>query len=100
MGKFDGVLIASDYDNTMAFTEGSLYTGTPPPPVSEKNRKAVEYFMAEGGIFSVSTGRALPAFDAVRADVPMNGPTAPPSTTTAPGNICTPPSCPRPSGTT
>ena len=75
MGKFDGVLIASDYDNTMAFTEGSLYTGTPPPPVSEKNRKAVEYFMAEGGIFSVSTGRALPAFDAVRADVPMNGPT-------------------------
>ena len=75
MGKFDGVLIASDYDNTMAFTEGSLFTGTPPPPVSEKNRKAVEYFMAEGGIFSVSTGRALPAFDAVRADVPMNGPT-------------------------
>ena len=75
MGKFDGVLIASDYDNTMAFTEGSLYTGTPPPPVSEKNRKAVEYFMAEGGTFSVSTGRALPAFDAVRADVPMNGPT-------------------------
>jgi len=75
MGKFDGVLIASDYDNTMAFTEGSLSTGTPPPPVSEKNRAAVEYFMAEGGIFSVSTGRALPAFDAVRADVPMNGPT-------------------------
>jgi Cof subfamily protein (haloacid dehalogenase superfamily) len=75
MGKFDGVLIASDYDNTMAFTEGSLFTGTPPPPVSEKNRKAVEYFMAEGGIFSVSTGRALPAFDAVRGDVPMNGPT-------------------------
>ena len=75
MGKFDGVLIASDYDNTMAFTEGSLFTGTPPPPVSEKNRKAVEYFMAEGGTFSVSTGRALPAFDVVRADVPMNGPT-------------------------
>ena len=75
MGKFSGVLIASDYDNTMAFTEGSLFTGTPPPPVSEKNRKAVEYFMAEGGIFSVSTGRALPSFDEVRADVPMNGPT-------------------------
>lgn len=75
MGKFDGVLIASDYDNTMAFTEGALFTGTPPPPVSEKNRKAVEYFMSEGGIFSVSTGRALPAFDAVRAGVPMNGPT-------------------------
>ena len=75
MGKFDGVLIASDYDNTMAFTEGSLFTGTLPPPVSEKNRKAVEYFMAEGGTFSVSTGRALPAFDVVRSDVPMNGPT-------------------------
>lgn len=75
MGKFDGVLIASDYDNTMAFTEGSLFTGTPPPPVSEKNKAAIRYFMDNGGIFSVSTGRALPAFDAVRSDVPMNGPT-------------------------
>ena len=27
MGKFDGVLIASDYDNTMVYTEGMLRSG-------------------------------------------------------------------------
>ena len=75
MGKFDGVLIVSDYDNTMAYTEGSLRTGTPPPPVSPGNREAVEYFMAQGGIFSVATGRALPSFAKVQSGVPMNGPT-------------------------
>ena len=31
--------------------------------------------MSEGGIFSVATGRAKPAFERVAADVPMNGPT-------------------------
>lgn len=75
MGKFHGVLIASDYDNTIAFTEGALRSGQPAPPVSRRNREAIEYFMAEGGIFSVSTGRALPSFDAVRHGIPMNGPT-------------------------
>ena len=75
MGKFDGVLIASDFDNTMVYTEGSLRTGTPPPPVSQKNRDAVAYFMAEGGIFSVATGRALPSFAKVQPHIPMNGPT-------------------------
>ena len=27
MGKFDGVLIASDFDNTMVYTEGALRSG-------------------------------------------------------------------------
>ena len=75
MGKFDGVLIASDYDNTIAFTEGALRSGQPAPAVSARNKAAMEYFMAEGGIFSVATGRALPAFNLVRHGVPMNGPT-------------------------
>ncbi|MBE6972168.1 MAG: HAD-IIB family hydrolase [Ruminococcaceae bacterium] len=75
MGKFNGVLIASDYDNTIAYTEGALRSGIPAPPVSQENREAIEYFMAEGGIFSVATGRALPSFDTVRHNVPMNGPT-------------------------
>lgn len=75
MGKFSGVLIASDYDNTIAYTEGALRAGTPAPPVSRENREAIEYFMANGGIFSVATGRALPSFDTVRHNVPMNGPT-------------------------
>lgn len=61
MGKFSGVLIASDYDNTMVYTEGALKNGGPLPSVSRENREAVEYFMAEGGTFSVATaGRCRP----------------------------------------
>ena len=75
MGKFDGVLIASDFDNTMVYTEGALRSGGELPAISRENREAIEYFMAEGGIFSVATGRALPSFEAVCEGVPMNGPT-------------------------
>lgn len=75
MGKFSGVLIASDYDNTIAYTEGALRSGGELPPLSEENRRAMEYFMAEGGIFSVATGRALPAFASIAPTIPMNGPT-------------------------
>ncbi len=75
MGKFSGVLIASDYDNTITYTEGALLTGQPTPGISRENREAIEYFMAQGGIFSVATGRAMPSFDQVRGDIPMNGPT-------------------------
>ncbi|MDO4811518.1 MAG: HAD-IIB family hydrolase [Eubacteriales bacterium] len=75
MGKFDGVLIASDFDNTMVYTEGALRSGEEMPAISRENCRAIEYFMAQGGIFSVATGRALPSFEKVYRDVPMNGPT-------------------------
>ena len=75
MGKFDGVLIASDFDNTMVYTEGALRSGGPVPAISRENRDAIEYFMAQGGTFSVATGRALPSFASVMDGVPMNGPT-------------------------
>ena len=75
MGKFNGVLIASDFDNTLVFTENALKGLEPMPELLPENREAIEYFMAEGGTFSVATGRALPAFDAVRRGLPMNGPT-------------------------
>ena len=29
MGKFDGVLLASDFDNTLLYTEDALRTGGP-----------------------------------------------------------------------
>lgn len=74
MGKFDGVLLASDFDNTLIYTEGALRAGTPMPPLSEKNRAALEYFMAEGGRFAIATGRALPAFIRFVPEVPMNAP--------------------------
>ena len=75
MGKFTGLLLASDYDNTLAYTEEALRLCRPMPPVSRANQAAIRYFMAEGGIFSVATGRAKPAFEAVADGVPMNGPT-------------------------
>lgn len=75
MGRFTGVWIASDFDNTMADTQAALKEGGKRPELSERNRAALEYFMAEGGIFSVSTGRSIPSFEVVRSQIPMNGPT-------------------------
>lgn len=53
MGKFDGVLFFSDYDDT-------LYNMR--LEVSPGNREAVRYFIREGGRFSVATGRAYRTF--------------------------------------
>ena len=75
MGKFTGVLIASDFDNTLIYTENALKGLEPMPDLLPENREAIEYFMAQGGIFSIATGRALPSFESVRRDLPMNGPT-------------------------
>ena len=74
MGKFDGVLLASDFDNTLLYTEDSLRTGAPVPPLPERNREALKYFMAQGGRFAIATGRALPAFLRHAGDVPINAP--------------------------
>ena len=41
MGRFDGVLLASDFDNTLIYTEEALRTGKPVPPLSERNRAAL-----------------------------------------------------------
>ena len=48
MGLFDGVLIASDWDGTL------FYKKTMP----EKTQAAINYFMAEGGRFAITSGRA------------------------------------------
>lgn len=74
MGKFTGVLLASDFDNTLIYTDEALRTGKPVPPLSEANRAALEYFMAEGGRFAIATGRALAAFVQYVDRVPMNTP--------------------------
>lgn len=74
MGKFTGVLLASDFDNTLIHTEPALRSGGPIPALSDRNRAALEYFMAEGGRFTVATGRALAAFMKYAPTVPMNAP--------------------------
>ena len=48
MGKFDGILICSDLDETLLTTDKR---------VSDENKKYIEYFMSEGGKFTFTTGR-------------------------------------------
>lgn len=75
MGKFDKVLLASDFDNTLVHTRAAIEAGTPDiPPMSLRNRIALDYFTKNGGLFSVSTGRALPAFARYSAELPINAP--------------------------
>ena len=75
MGKFDRVLLASDFDNTLVHTKAALDAGsTELPPMPERNREALDYFTKNGGCFSVSTGRALPAFSRYAAELPINAP--------------------------
>lgn len=74
MPKFDRVLLASDFDNTLVYTQGALERGEDIPPVCPRDREALDYFMKNGGLFAVSTGRALPAFAEYARSVPMNAP--------------------------
>ena len=74
MGKFSGVLLASDFDNTLLYTETARRQGSEVPSVSPGNREALRYFMDQGGKFAIATGRALPAFMKFVDQVPMNAP--------------------------
>lgn len=74
MGKFTGVLLASDFDNTLVYTEPAMRSGAPIPPLSENNQTALEYFIAEGGRFAIATGRALAAFIKQADMLPLNAP--------------------------
>ena len=74
MGKFTGVLLASDYDNTLLNTESAFLSGAPAPVIPERNRDALRYFMDNGGAFTISTGRAVPSIRNFAADIPANAP--------------------------
>ena len=74
MGKFTGVLLASDYDNTLLDTESARRGGGEAPRVSERNQAALRYFMEQGGRFAVATGRALAALEHFVDEIPMNAP--------------------------
>ena len=74
MQKFDHVLLASDFDNTLVYTQAALDNGTDIPPMCPRNREALDYFIQNGGLFAISTGRALPAFMDYAKDMPMSAP--------------------------
>lgn len=67
MGKFTGVLLATDYDDTLydrSFT------------ISRENRRAIDYFLREGGLFSIATGRSFINFaiQMEKEHLPVNTP--------------------------
>ncbi len=74
MGRFNGVLLVSDFDNTLIYTEAALRAGEPTPPLSEGNRAALRHFLREGGRFAVATGRALATFAPHAQSVMVNAP--------------------------
>ena len=65
MGKFDGVLLVSDFDDT-------LYSGQ--NQVAPRNLQALDYFIAQGGRFTVATGRAHRTFAPYAHLVSLNAP--------------------------
>lgn len=64
MGIFDGCLLASDIDGTL------IESGY----INPKNIKKIEYFVREGGQFSLSTGRTAAAVNDVLNKVPNIAP--------------------------
>lgn len=67
MGKFDGVLIASDFDGTLR-DESQQFT-------AKANQDAIDYFCENGGHFAISTGRDIQYCEymanMVRTNAPM-----------------------------
>lgn len=72
--RFDGMLLVSDFDNTLLYTERSLLEGAPPPAMPERNLSALRRWMDQGGRFAVATGRAMAAFRPQLPAVPCNAP--------------------------
>ncbi len=65
MGKFDGLLLASDFDDTLYGLDLRI---------PERNLKAIRYFIGEGGYFAMATGRAHRTFAPYAPLIPMNAP--------------------------
>lgn len=65
MGIFDGLLLLSDMDGTLLTMEKEL---------TEENARAAEYFIANGGKFSVATGRAKRAMEYFLPRLKINAP--------------------------
>ena len=63
--NFSGYLLVSDMDATLLRSDHS---------VSEENRKAIEYFISNGGKFTVATGRMMRAVKAYFTQLKINAP--------------------------
>ena len=65
MALFSDVLLTVDYDRTLT---------APDSTIPERNLDAIRYFMENGGVFTVNTGRSVPMSKAFRDKVPVNAP--------------------------
>ena len=65
MGIFSDVLLTVDYDRTLT---------APDSTIPERNLTAIRYFIENGGVFTVNTGRSVPMTKVFRDRVPVNAP--------------------------
>lgn len=65
MSKFSHVFFASDFDHTLTDPHGAI---------PKANIEAISYFIANGGIFTVASGRSIPMFGSRHKAVPVNAP--------------------------
>ncbi len=65
MGKFSDMLFVSDFDRTITDLDGDI---------PQKNIDAIEYFIKNGGIFTIATGRNKNTFRAQAEKLPINAP--------------------------
>ena len=48
MGRFSGIILCTDIDGTLTYEAGKI---------SEENKKAIEFFIFDGGLFTIASGR-------------------------------------------
>ena len=62
---FSDILLAVDYDRTLTAPDSSI---------PARNLEAIEYFIANGGAFTINTGRSIPMAKAFLGKVPVSAP--------------------------
>ena len=62
---FSSVLLTVDFDRTLT---------APDSTIPQRNMDAIEDFMAQGGVFTVNTGRSVPMITPYADSIPVNAP--------------------------
>ena len=65
MGIYSDVLLTVDFDRTLTAPDSSI---------PERNIEAIRYFIDNGGVFTVNTGRSVPMYSSKLDLVPVNAP--------------------------
>ena len=65
MADFSRFLLVSDFDHTLTDHTGQI---------PRANLDAISYFIEHGGVFTICTGRSLPAAQGLLQEVPINAP--------------------------